>query len=72
MKNLKIDEIIKTQHNASAPNHHTSLLRSHAVLKKTIQMIKRNDSKETIFEMIDFCYGFQHGFDYKSLVDEVL
>lgn len=36
---------------------HESIFRSYHILNKVIEMIDRGDSKETIFEVIDFLHG---------------
>jgi len=71
IKKLEIETILETKWNASSEKHHCSLLRSHSVLRKVIQMMKRGDSQKTIFEMINFLYCHKYGFDLENITDEV-
>lgn len=55
---MNIEEI---KHQRQTNNYngevHESIFRSYHILDKVIQMIDRGDSKQTIFEMIDYLDG---------------
>ena len=42
-------------------NTHESVYRSYHILAKVLEMIERGDSKETIFEFVEFAksYGYE-------------